>query len=217
MTSLNPSLAAILAPAYSQCVEFNGNCSEMRWKPECGHVPRGFLGATGRLDEVEMVLVFAEPGDPHDEERHTGIESAYNYAMHAFGTGKDLFHRNVRGILNMCWPNLTFEQQMRKVWLTESVLCSAKKGGGSVSKVASRACGQRYLLAQLQLFPDALVVALGSKARDRLHSIGVTKSLAASAAAPPGCNFRQAKPSWERIPYELSLLRGTGPNRSTTS
>jgi hypothetical protein len=201
--ALNPTLAALLAPAYAPCVEFQRACVEMRWNPDQGHVPRGFLGAAGSLEEVELVLVFAEPGDPHDGERHTGLESAYKYATFGFGTGKDLFHRNVRNILSMCWPTLSFEEQMRKVWLTESVLCSAKKEGGSVSVSASQACGQRYLLAQLSLFPKALVVALGSKAANRLRTLGVVNFVAAYAAAPPGCNKREAMPSWERIPHEL--------------
>ena len=76
----------------------------MRWNPPAGHVPRGFLGAAGDLSEVELVLVFAEPGDPHFGECHTGLKSAYDYATYGFGTGKDLFHRNVRHILDLCWP-----------------------------------------------------------------------------------------------------------------
>ena len=92
---------------------------------------------------------------------------------------------------------------MRKVWLTESVLCSAKKEGGTVSVSAARACGHGYLLAQLALFPKALVAALGSKADKRLHMLGVTNFISASAAAPPGCNRREAVGSWESISHEL--------------
>jgi len=204
---LNPSIARVLAPAYLPCAEFQGACGEMRWQPETGHVPRGFLGATGSLEEVELVLVFAEPGDPHVGERHTGLESAYEYATRGFGMGKDLFHRNVLKILSMCWPELPFEQQLRKAWLTESVLCSARNEGGSVSVSASRACGRRYLLAQLAQFPSALVVALGSKARSRLLGLGFGGFLPVYAAAPPGCNRREALASWAKIPLELERRR----------
>jgi len=177
----------------------------MCWRPESGHVPRGFLGAAGELGEVELVLVFAEPGDPHDKEQHSGLQSAYMYATFAFQSGRDLFHRNVRKILDMCWPTLSFEQQMRKAWLTESVLCSARKEGASVPAASSHACGQRYLLAQLQLFPKALVVALGGKAQNRLRAIGFTSFISAFAVAPPGCNRREAYASWEQIPIALQL------------
>lgn len=205
---LNPNLSSILAPAYVPCVEFQRACTEMRWKPGQGHVPRGFCGATGALEDVELVLVFAEPGDPQEAECHTGLESAYIYATSGFATGKDIFYQNVRKILGMCWPNLAFEQQMQKVWLTESVLCSAKKEGGSVSAAASRACGKRYLLAQLSLFPKALVVALGTKAQKRLGDLGGINFISATAVAPPGCNRREAMPSWELISRELQRRRG---------
>src|ERR1700730_6020086 len=157
-------LVRILAPAYGPCPEFKGACAgEMRWIPEAGHIPRGFFGATGDLSEVELVLVVAEPGDPHAGEHHSGsvkLESAYDYATKVYREGKDPFHRNVRKILNACWPGVTFDEQTRKVWVTESLLCSALKEGAPVSRPCEIACGERYLKAQLDLFPDALIVAL---------------------------------------------------------
>lgn len=205
---LNPSLADLLAPAYAPCPAFADKCREMRWNPAQGHVPRGFLGAAGELNEVELVLVFAEPGDPHVGESHEDIESAYRYATFAFESGKDQFHRNVRAILDACWPGLSFEAQMKKVWMTASVLCSAPKEGGSVTAAATRECGMRYLTAQLALLPQALVVALGAKAQNRLRAIRITDFLAASAVAPPGCNFRGARESWTCIPIELRRRNG---------
>lgn|SRR6266498_643166 len=57
----NPLIQSLL-PAHAPCVHFSGACAEiMRWKPAQGHVPRGFCGATGNLEEVELVLVTAEP------------------------------------------------------------------------------------------------------------------------------------------------------------
>lgn len=200
---LNIKLVMTLAPAYAPCTEFARTCAAMCWRPDMGHVPRGYLGATGSLEEVELVLVFAEPGDPHVGEKHAGMQSAYEYAMHAFQSGMDLFHRNVRSILDLCWPGTPFEQQMRKVWMTESVLCSARSEGAPVPAAAARACGERYLLPQLRLFSHALVVALGRKAQSRLSRVGFTSYVSAYAVAPPGCNRREARESWERIPVAL--------------
>jgi hypothetical protein len=186
---LSPKLEGILSPAY-RCPEFDHACTEMRWDPDAGHVPRGFRGACGELWEVELILIVAEPGDPYEEQRLSGLESTYEYSTRTLRTGKDLFHRNVLKILDMCWPGIPFDQQMRKVWVTESVLCSARKECGPVSWSASQACGRRYLLRQLALFPHALVVALGGKARSRLNALGVSDSdfLAVSAVAPPEGN-----------------------------
>jgi hypothetical protein len=174
----------------------------MRWRPVEGHVPRGFLGATGDLEEVELVLVFAEPGDPMPGEIHSGMDTAYAAADYFFRTPRDAFHRNVRKVLDQCWPELSFDQQLRKVWMTDSVLCSAPVECGPVSRGAESACGKNYLKAQLALFPNALVVALGNKAQDRLKRLGIGY-LAVYAVAPPGCNHRKAAASWEKIPYML--------------
>ena len=53
--SMHASLQAVLSPAY-RCAEFGARCEGMRWEPKLGHVPRGFLGATGSLEEVELIL-----------------------------------------------------------------------------------------------------------------------------------------------------------------
>ena len=70
------------------------------------------------------------------------------------------------------WPKSTLDEQLNRTWLTESVLCSAKVESGSVPLSVERACSTRYLMPQLELFPNARIVALGSKARDRLARIG---------------------------------------------
>lgn len=212
---LNLALEKILSLAYEPCPEFTQACLKMRWNPQAGHVPRGFLGACGQISEVEMVLVFAEPGDPHIGESHSGLQSAYVYATFAFRTGKDLFHRNVRKILDLCWPNMPFEEQMSKVWLTDSVLCSAPKEGGHVSRAVSLACGHRYLVDQLALFSNPLIVAVGSKAQSRLRALGVQEFMSVYAAAPPGCNMPEAIQSWQQIPIELERRREGLPNTAS--
>ncbi len=201
---LNPQLRDLLLSAYAPCPGFRGPCGEMRWDPAAGHVPRGFCGATGELAEVKLVLVCAEPGDPHAEENHSSdstptghLESAYSYAYKCFRDGTDLFHRNIRRILDLCWPGEGFDEHLRKTWLVDSVLCSARIEGGRIASAAARECRSRYFERQLLLFPDATVVALGNKAYDRLARIpGVRKAF---AAAPPGCNYPGALPSWREI------------------
>lgn len=147
------------------------------------------------------MLVVAEPGDPHAGESHSSpdperhLKSAYDYSMECIRSGKDQYHRNIRSILRMCWPDYSFEDQMRLTWITESVLCSAKVEGASVPARAWQQCRSRYLEAQLELFPEASVVALGRKAQTRL--VGIPQVIPAVAASPPGCNRREARASWE--------------------
>lgn len=201
MTTMNEQLKRLLLEAYAPCPGFNGTCHDMRWSPAAGHVPRGFCGAAGELSEVALVLVVAEPGDPHDAEVHpaepeAALKSTYEYTYKCIRDGKDLYHRNIRSILNLCFPTQGFDEQLRRTWMTESVLCSAPKEGGAVRSAVGKACRSRYLERQLALFPNAVVAALGSKAQARLRGLSF---VAAKAAAPPGRNFRGVRESWEAV------------------
>ena len=209
----HPDILATLAPAFEPCEAFASSCTSMRWNPKGGHVPRGFCGATAIPSEVRLVLVCAEPGDPHDRENHEAggtpngrLDSVCLYAWNCFANGKDLFHRNVRHILALCWPGLSFVEQMHHTWITDSVLCSARVEGGAVSNCVVRECTSRYLRRQLSLFPGAIVAALGKKAQSRLRQAGVTTFVSAFAAAPPGCNFPEAKASWKEISSRVHQL-----------
>ena len=192
-----PELLALLTKAYP-CPSFAGICGSMRWEPESGHIPRGFLGATGRPEEVELVLVFAEPGDPQPGD-HKTLEEALDHAHRSFRAGNGVFHQKARAFFDLCWPDLAFEDQLKRVWVTESVLCSAAWSTGPVPRAIELECGERYLRGQLALFPNALVVALGSKAQDRLRRIGIRDFEPAHAFGLPGCYQKEAGPSWVRV------------------
>jgi len=205
MISIDKRLRDVLVSAYEPCGGFVTTCERMRWNPAAGHVPRGFCGATGSLEDVTLVLVVAEPGDPHDGEAHpseplAALESTYNYAYRCFRDSKDAFHRNVRHILSLCWPSLTFEDHMRRTWLTESVLCSAETETGPVPARIASACRVRHLERQLALFPQAVIATLGGKAAKRLAGLNI---VAAGAAAPPGCNQPKVRESWKNLALEV--------------
>lgn len=208
----NPSLVEVLLPAYHPCPGFSGACGEMRWDPANGHVPRGFAGALGRLEDVSLVLVTAEPGDPYPGEAYPPstadkvLKAAEAHVRAVLANGTDLYHRNLRYILDGCFPSLPFREQMKRTWITDAVLCSATKEGGSVSAICERECRKRYLEKQLELLPDALVVALGGKARTRLRDWpGV---ISAYSVAPPGAKFKRARPSWDAVIAEYHARFG---------
>lgn len=144
----------------------------MRLDPANGHVPRGFWGALGKLRDVELVLVFAEPGDPLPGESHTGIESAMEFSLACLRTGATPFHKNTRRILNLCFPGQSLDEQLRKTWRTNSVLCSAKRESGSVLPAVEDICMRTYLRGQLDLLGHALIAAFGGKAQRRLRREG---------------------------------------------
>jgi hypothetical protein len=209
---LNSAISRILLPAYGPCPAFKKECLGMRWHPEGGHVPRGFAGAAGSLGEIELVLVFAEPGDPHETEAHEDLSTAYSYATKCFCEGKDFFHRNVQFILKQCWPGLAIDQQMRKALLIDSVLCSAKVECGSVPPNSSRHSVASYLSPILELVPQALIVGLGNKAQNRMKMGGIYNFQSAISVAPPGCNRHGAKDSWCKIAENIHQRRKALPD-----
>ncbi|MDD5054870.1 MAG: hypothetical protein PHZ00_01225 [Candidatus Peribacteraceae bacterium] len=87
---------------------------------------------------------------------------------------------------------------MRHAWITDSVLCSAKEECGKVDHAVERECCRRFLQPTLTLFPNAVVAALGKKAGRRMAGID-REIVHAYAAAPPGCNNKKARASWQHI------------------
>ena len=204
-------LLDVLEPAYAPCPGFSSTCrSVARWCPASGHFPRGFIGALGDLDEVQVVIVVAEPGDPFSSDG-SGYElwpceliaQTCRATFEHYDEGKNLFHRNMRFLLNCIFGEMPLEKQLVRTWITESMLCSAPKETGSVPSTVTRECGERYLSRQLALLNRCPIIALGRKAQQRLKylkNVDVTLSkriIGAYAAAPPGCNHKPARSSWE--------------------
>jgi Uracil DNA glycosylase superfamily len=201
-----------LRSAYPRCPSFDGACRVMRWRPAAGYVPRGFCGAIGPSDDVELVLVTAEPGDPLKDERYTrrklrpeAVARSSTEALRSRLTG---FHRGIRKIMDLCYPDQELEKQLRHVWRTNSVLCSAEVEGGYVPRAVVDQCVSKYLRAQLARVPDALVVALGGKAQKRLKHHGID----AIAAIHPSARMSKKKKiaSWRRVAKKLALRRKHG-------
>lgn len=196
-------LRDVLVPAYP-CASLEGACKDMRWQPALGLFPRGFTGATGDLTDVALVLVFAEPGEPPtgakpqpDMKPAELIEVSSASVSKAFETSSGAFHGNVRYLLDRCWPAVPYAEQLRRTWMTEAVLCSAEVTTGPVPKVVEKECGSRFLRRQLELLPDAFVVALGGKANRRLKMCGRPADASVIAAGLPGEYSKKAKPSWD--------------------
>jgi hypothetical protein len=192
--------------ALAPCPNFGGDCAGIaRWDPDNGYAPRGFVGALGSLDEVELVLVTAEPGDPYPgTERYPAgppdvlLEAVCEFAFRNYETGKDLFHRNVRYILDCCFPGMTFEEQLHRTWLVDAYLCSAPVESGNVPKRSARRCTNDYLDRQLALLDGRVIAGLGAKVRDRLGWTG-RPFVGVASAAPPKCNYKGSRESWSAI------------------
>ena len=165
MTTPNKRLVEILRPAYRPCVGFRGACESVAtWKPVAGYVPRGFVGALGRLNEIEVVILLSEPGCPHPTEDYRGrdkLEQTCEYTFGAIKRGTDRFHNRLKLLLDLLFPQLGLEDQLRKVWITQTYLCSAPTESGAVPRGAENECASRYLSKQLKLLRGRPILALG--------------------------------------------------------
>lgn len=196
-------LLNILLPAYP-CPSFGTACKSMRYDAGAGLFPRGYGGATGQLQDVDLVLVIAEPGEPGDNARSQPqgepsavVEEIATYVGDGFRSQKSAFHRNVHFLLECCWPDLSFGDRLRRTWITEGVLCSASQAAARVPRVVETACADRYLAKQLAQLPNAFVIAVGTKARRRLKIARRPADFTAFAAGLPGANSKRARPSWQ--------------------
>ena len=110
------------------CSNF-GVCDQAVYDPEKGHVPRGFSGATGSLDEVYLVIVSAQPGSPFEKEEYSGdherdVEAVLG-APHLEPSASP-YHKNIRTFLDVVFQNVSsdFYRQLNHVWVTQSRHCS---------------------------------------------------------------------------------------------
>ena len=147
-----------------------------------------------------MIMVFAEPGHAHGVERYDPASSPEDMAMQTveytfqcFKHGKDLFHGNTRWFMDQIWPDISFDGQLEKVWLTESRLCSISD---EIGHFRDEHCTATYLVKQIELMPDACVIAFGGKSQKNIRKV-VPSMIGAFALSPPGANQKRARPSWE--------------------
>ncbi len=213
---MNAELRRILEPAYYPCKGFSRACNGlvMPWNSAAGHVPRGFYGALGDLSEVRLVMVLAQPNNPGSDEDHTsGIDSAFAYAGQRYRHGDDPGHANTRSIIQKCFCG-SWQEAMRKVWITNSVLCSVKPPRAKAKKwtKVEQCCGEWYLLRQLLLFPHAVIAAMGTEVHSRVNRLKKYVPHASNIGeyvSPyyrPGWNSPLAKASWDKLVTEVAKV-----------
>ena len=180
---LNSELLSILTEALAPCSSFGGVCAgEVTWDPAVGHVPRGYIGGLGSIQDIRLVLVTSEPGDVADgesvregspAEMVLACGETAGYMLEHLSLRRNgqpaPFHKKLRQILDSCWPNISFESQMKQTWVTPSMLCSAKVSGGNVPAVVTKQCATLYLARQLDILSHAFVIALGRNAAARIQ------------------------------------------------
>lgn len=177
---MDEQLKAVVMPAM-RCELFDTVCKSkgMRLDPSSGHVPRGFFGGTGTLEEIDLVIATAEPGEPLADEKYEGnAEDMFLQTQALFirllHRKKGRFHRNLNELLLRCWPGIGEDEMFRRTWFTNLVLCSAFKTCGKVERDVESACGEAYFNKQMTLIPNAFIILLGGKAETRCRRLKPT-------------------------------------------
>ena len=83
------------------------------------------------------------------------------------------YHSTVRWFLDRRFRGMDFDHQLRRVWITQSRLCSLDESGGSARTSLYTRCENDYLVAQLRLLPNVPIVAFGGKAQSVLRRLQV--------------------------------------------
>ncbi len=86
----------------------------------------GLRPHTARVSRCELVMLFAEPGRPHDDEvygpKADPIElllASVQHTYKCFRDCRDPFHENARCFLQQLYPKLSFDAQLRRVWIAQ--------------------------------------------------------------------------------------------------
>lgn len=213
-------LKNIISGAITSCPHFCDTCNKVKYDPQTGFMPRGFGGAEGAANEVRLVLVTAEPADPADGEHYSGnADQLFDQQRRVFQenmlgllkrSGRaSPFHKNLRRIAELFWPDLDEEVRWRRTWYTNTVLCSAAQSGGRIAAPIEKACVDTYLKKQLDLFKGAYIVVLGGKARDRMTRMGLHFDTQAQHPSARPNNSRES--SWVDAAKQFDLWRSRRP------
>ena len=198
-------LAENLRDTYRPCDGFKSGCEgTATWAPEEGQVPRGFVGALGSVEEVEVVILTAQPGLPLPEEsglysqaaKEELLERTCQFTFECFRRSREKYHDGIRYLLNQVFhPNRNLEDQLQRAWITQTYLCSAPKGDSSkVRSTAARECTGRYLARQLALFEGLPVIVLGREAQKRARYVAGVRNLIDA----PSPNARESSAELQR-------------------
>lgn len=181
-------------------LEFKRLCvaAGLPWDPERGREPRGYNGPPP--ETVRLLFVMAEPGDITPTEAKS-LRPPID--REPWIVGRDLFLQenywiaNLREVCREIWPDDTDRNMDRYVGGTSSFWMSLPSGSqtSSIPSTPLRYFLARYLPKILESFPNAVVLAAGAKARDRLRQIGRDFEVC-SAFTKPESNKPRARQSW---------------------
>lgn len=210
MSDLAKSHRAVLdiQQAMLQDSSFREQClaGGLPWAPERGYEPRWYNGPAP--EKVRVLFLMAEPSPVGPESGQTGPPITSNLWIEP-GTSlgpENYWVENFRKLCSHIWPEGTDSQMNRHVGASCTFWMSLPHGKSTTAVPAPLVAYfmREYLQPFLALFPNAVILAAGSKAHHRLAKLDVEFE-SCWAFTRPGCNKKGARDSWEKA--GLSIRR----------
>lgn len=178
------------------------------WDLATGYEPRWYNGARPR--DVQVLFLMAEPGaiTPTEDRSassaisHTPWIESYNIRLQ-----EHYWRANLLTLCQHIWPTNTEAKMFTHLGGSCTFWMSLAAGvqTNNVPTILVNYFSNTYLTRFLSLFPNAIVVAAGAKARDRLRKLNV-RHLHCSALTRPESNKPAARESWRTTGMEIARL-----------
>ena len=118
-------------------------------------------------------------------------------------SGENQFHRTITEFLSQVFAKFSknIEEQLTRVWLTESRNCGRTEETGNIRKVERLRCESKHPVEQIKLLPNSIALLAGNKAKHVSALVGnVAKCgvVECGAFALPGFNKIEVRESHQR-------------------
>jgi len=208
---IDPRVGDFLQDAFPQVMRI----AEVHGLPcdyAAGERPRHFAGALDTPENVQLLLLMAEPGStPYEWERGRPVETWLNDVT-CDGTGRRGRHPFVYDpdarsdpryeerfalfparFLAQVWPECAPEDRMGRTVIANAFWMQAFRSGADVKRAAERDFAP-ILAGFIDLFPNAVTVAAGGKAQERVR-LAERTAIGMQALTLPAYNHRSAAQS----------------------
>lgn len=208
-TNITPSHAPILALQQEMLndAKFKHLCLDNRlpWDPENGYEPRWYNGPAP--EQVKVLVLMAEPGAiTKTEQPGPAIDHAPWIGTKELKLQQYYWLANLLYVCEFIWPQPDTEAMMDQYlagsctfWMSLPVQEQTKP----IPKVVLSYFLDTYLKRFLKLFPNAVILAAGGKAQDRLHRIEAD-FIPCSAFTRPESNKEHARESWQQAGLQIA-------------
>jgi len=176
------------------------------WDFSAGYEPRWYNGPPP--EETSLLFFMAEPGAITKTERHNLLPAILHQdwiGTYDLRLQEHYWRDNLRQLCRYIWPTETERNMYAHVGGTCTFWMSLPPGSqtNQVPRPPLDFFLQRYLPRLLNLFPNAVFLAAGGKAAQRLKTLGVAFETC-SAFTRPESNKPRARASWQEVGSRLA-------------